>query len=105
MAASWLRLSGTEPFDIAAGDVLTVSVVIQNKGIAHNYVPEQRDFYESWVEFEAKDAAGNTLMDSGAVGPDGALDPTRAQLYESAGERSRDVERPAPGVGYTGDRL
>jgi hypothetical protein len=67
---------GTEPFDIAAGDVLTVSVVIQNKGIGHTLVPEQRDFYECWVEFQAKDAAGNTLMDSGAVGPDGALDPT-----------------------------
>ena len=67
---------GTEPFDIAAGDVLTVSVVIQNKGIGHTLVPEQRDFYECWVEFQARDAAGNTLMDSGAVGQDGALDPT-----------------------------
>jgi Flp pilus assembly protein TadD len=67
---------GAEPFDIAAGNVLTVSVVIQNKGIGHTLVPEQRDFYECWVEFEAKDAAGNVLMDSGAVGPDGALDPT-----------------------------
>jgi Flp pilus assembly protein TadD len=67
---------GTEPFDIAAGDALTVSVVIQNKGIGHTLVPEQRDFYECWVEFQAKDAAGNTLMDSGAVGPDGSLDPT-----------------------------
>jgi Flp pilus assembly protein TadD len=67
---------GGEPFDIAAGDVLTVSIVIQNKGIGHTLVPEQRDFYECWVEFQAKDAAGNTLMDSGAVGPDGSLDPT-----------------------------
>lgn len=67
---------GTEAFDIAGGDVLTVSVVIQNKGIGHTLVPEQRDFYECWVEFQAKDAAGNVLMDSGAVGPDGALDPT-----------------------------
>ena len=67
---------GTAPVDIAAGDVLTVSVVIQNKGIGHTLVPEQRDFYECWVEFQAKDAAGNMLMDSGAVGPNGALDPT-----------------------------
>ena len=48
---------GAEPVDVAPGDVLTVSVVIQNKGIGHNLVPEQRDFYECWVEFEAKDAA------------------------------------------------
>lgn len=66
---------GSEPFNIAAGDVLTVSVVIQNKGIAHSLVPEQRDFYESWVEFEAKDAAGRSLTHSGALQAGGALDP------------------------------
>ena len=66
---------GSQPFEIAPGDVLTASVVIQNKGIAHSYVPEQRDFYESWVEFEAKDAAGHMLMHSGALQPGGALDP------------------------------
>ena len=66
---------GSEPFDVAAGDVLTVSVVIQNKGIGHSLVPEQRDFYESWVEFEAKDAAGHTLTHSGALQAGGALDP------------------------------
>ena len=66
---------GSQPFEIAPGDLLTVSVVIQNKGIGHSLVPEQRDFYESWVEFEAKDAAGRTLMHSGALQPDGALDP------------------------------
>jgi Tfp pilus assembly protein PilF len=66
---------GSQPFEIAAGDVLTVTVVIQNKGIAHSFVPEQRDFYESWVEFEATDAAGHTLMHSGALRADGSLDP------------------------------
>ena len=66
---------GNVPFTIAPGDDLTVSVVIQNKGIAHNLVPEQRDFYESWVEFEAKDAAGRTLAHSGALQHDGSLDP------------------------------
>jgi tetratricopeptide (TPR) repeat protein len=66
---------GSEAFDIAPGDVLTVSVVIQNKGIGHTLVPEQRDFYECWVAFDAKDAAGRTLMDSGALEPDGTLDP------------------------------
>ncbi|MGA3011889.1 MAG: tetratricopeptide repeat protein [Terracidiphilus sp.] len=65
---------GSAPFEIAPGDVLTVSVVIQNKGIAHSLVPEQRDFYESWVEFEAKDSSGRTLMHSGALQPGGSLD-------------------------------
>jgi tetratricopeptide (TPR) repeat protein len=58
-----------------AGDKLTVSVVIQNKGIAHSFVPEQRDFYEGWVEFEAKDASGRLLIHSGSIQPNGALDP------------------------------
>ncbi len=66
---------GSTPFEVSPGDVLTVSIVIQNKGIGHSLVPEQRDFYESWVEFEAKDAAGHELMHSGYLQPNGALDP------------------------------
>jgi Tfp pilus assembly protein PilF len=66
---------GSHPFEITPGDDLKVSIVLQNKGIAHSFVPEQRDFYESWVEFEAKDATGRTLMHSGALLPSGALDP------------------------------
>ena len=66
---------GSLPYGIAAGDILTASVVIQNKGIAHSYVPEQRDFYESWVEFEATDATGRVLAHSGELQPNGDLDP------------------------------
>lgn len=66
---------GSEPVQVEAGDTLTVAVVIQNKGIGHSLVPEQRDFYECWVEFEAKDSSGRVLMHSGALEPNGALDP------------------------------
>ncbi|HEY2038246.1 MAG TPA: tetratricopeptide repeat protein [Edaphobacter sp.] len=66
---------GSEPVTLTPGDTVTVSVVIQNKGIAHSHVPEQRDMYESWVEFEAKDAAGNILSHSGSLEPNGDLDP------------------------------
>ena len=66
---------GSEDFTVAAGDTLTASVVIQNKGIAHSHVPEQRDMYESWVEFVAKDADGRTITHSGAIQRDGELDP------------------------------
>jgi tetratricopeptide (TPR) repeat protein len=66
---------GAEPVALAPGDIVTVSVVIQNKGIAHSHVPEQRDMYESWVEFDAKDAAGHILSHSGAIAPNGDLDP------------------------------
>ncbi len=67
---------GTTPVDIAAGDDLIVSVVIQNKGIGHNLVPEQRDFYECWVEFEATDATGHQLIHSGSLRSNGELDPS-----------------------------
>ncbi len=67
---------GSEPYSIAPGDMLTVSVVIQNKGIGHSLVPEQRDFYQCWVEFEAKDAGGHTLMHSGELDTGDNLDPS-----------------------------
>ncbi len=62
------------PFDrvadvITPGERLTVDVVIQNKGIAHSHVPEQRDMYQSWVDFTVKDRAGRTLGESGFVDP------------------------------------
>ena len=48
----------------------------RTRALAHTLVPEQRDFYESWVEFEAKDATGRVLMHSGGLAPDGTLDPS-----------------------------
>jgi tetratricopeptide (TPR) repeat protein len=66
---------GNQNFAISHGDTLTASIVIQNKGIAHSHVPEQRDMYESWVEFEARDATGRTLTHSGQLQPNGDLDP------------------------------
>jgi tetratricopeptide (TPR) repeat protein len=66
---------GLTSFSLAAGETLVADVVIQNKGIGHTHVPEQRDFYESWVNFVVKDDSGKTLAESGFVQPDGALDP------------------------------
>jgi tetratricopeptide (TPR) repeat protein len=63
-------------FSIAPGDTLIADVVIQNKGIAHSHVPEQRDFYESWIDFTVKDSSGKTLTESGFIQPDGNLDPS-----------------------------
>ncbi len=65
---------GTQPYALHGGDAVTVSVVIQNKGAAHSHVPEQRDIYESWVQFTVKDPSGATIMQSGFLKPDGSLD-------------------------------
>ncbi len=67
---------GLTPFSIAPGEALTADVVIQNKGIAHSFIPEQRDFYEAWVDFVVKDASGKVLAESGFIQPDGNLDPS-----------------------------
>ncbi len=66
---------GLTPFTLRAGAHVTVSVVIQNKGIAHSHVPEQRDMYESWVAFTVKNARGEVLEQSGQIMPNGELDP------------------------------
>ncbi len=67
---------GLTPFTITPGDKLTASVVIQNKGAAHSLVPEQRDMYESWVDFQVKDAGGRILAESGALQASRELDPS-----------------------------
>ena len=67
---------GLTHFAVAPGETLVADVVIQNKGIGHSFVPEQRDFYESWVDFTVKDASGKTLVESGFLKPDGELDPS-----------------------------
>lgn len=75
-------------FAIKAGDTVTLSVVIQNKGIGHALVPEQRDFYESWVEFEVRDAAGEKLCHSGYLKPNGYLeDGAHSYTNRLVGER------------------
>ena len=65
---------GVAPYSIAAGERLTADVVIQNKGAAHSLVPEQRDMYESWVNFTVKNRAGAVLAESGFLKPSGDLD-------------------------------
>ena len=67
---------GLASFAVAPGEALTADVVIQNKGIGHSFIPEQRDFYEAWVNFTVKDSAGKTLAESGFLQPDGNLDPS-----------------------------
>ena len=66
---------GLTGFSLVPGETLIANVVIQNKGIAHSFIPEQRDFYEAWVDFAVKDASGKVLAESGFLQPDGSLDP------------------------------
>lgn len=67
---------GLVSYKVAPGERVTADVVIQNKGIAHSLVPEQRDMYESWVDFTVKDSSGKVLCESGYLQPNGDLDPS-----------------------------
>ncbi len=78
-------------FTLRGGQSVTISVVIQNTGIGHSLIPEQRDFYESWVAFEARDETGRIVYQSGAVGPDHRLPKDTHvfgnQIMSAEGER------------------
>ena len=65
---------GPVSYDVKPGETLQAYVVIQNKGAAHSLIPEQRDFFEAWVEFTVKDAAGREISHSGFLKADGTLD-------------------------------
>ncbi|MBV9760924.1 MAG: tetratricopeptide repeat protein [Acidobacteriaceae bacterium] len=65
---------GATPFRLSPGDNVQMVMVIQNKNIGHSLIPEVRDLYEAWVEFEVSDAAGRKLYHSGFLNPDGSLD-------------------------------
>jgi tetratricopeptide (TPR) repeat protein len=67
---------GSTAFNINPGEQLEFFVVIQNRGIGHSLIPEQRDFYEAWVEFLVKDGDGSEVFHSGFLNPDGTLDQT-----------------------------
>ena len=67
---------GLTSFSLIPGETLVADVVVQNKGIGHSLVPEQRDFYESWMNFTVKDSSGKILAQSGFIEPDGNLDPS-----------------------------
>lgn len=67
---------GLTAFSLQPSETLIADVVIQNKGIGHSLVPEQRDFYEAWVDFVVKDGSGKILGESGFIQPDGHLDPS-----------------------------
>jgi tetratricopeptide (TPR) repeat protein len=67
---------GATSFALKPEDKVEALVVIQNKGLGHTLIPEQRDMYEAWVEFTVKNAAGTIVSESGALQADGKLDPS-----------------------------
>ena len=65
---------GSAPLKLAPNEVIQTMIVIQNKNIGHSLIPEVRDLYEAWVEFDVKDSTGKEIYHSGFLKPDGTLD-------------------------------
>ena len=66
---------GSTAFKLAPDDTVQMMVVIQNKNIGHSLVPEVRDLYEPWVEFQVSDAECTEIYHIGFLKPDGSLEP------------------------------
>jgi tetratricopeptide (TPR) repeat protein len=62
-------------YTLHGGDVATVDVVVQNTGIGHSLVPEQRDMYESWLAVEVRDNQGRLVYESGGLDEKQRLKP------------------------------
>lgn len=60
--------------NVSPGQKVSVDVVVANKGVGHTFPAELRDMFEAWLEFEATDASGKTLIHSGAVRVEGTLE-------------------------------
>jgi tetratricopeptide (TPR) repeat protein len=104
----WTGPLGSTNFMLKPGDNVQLAVVIQNKGIGHSLVPEQRDILESWVQFIVKDAHGRIVMNSGGILPNGYVDPNAhsfvAQMLDAQGHLLQHHEvwlKHTNAIGYT----
>ncbi len=64
------------------GETVTVDVVVRNRGVGHTFPGGTNDSNEGWLEFTIEDGAGRVLARSGAIRPDGHLDPM-AHAYKA----------------------
>jgi hypothetical protein len=64
------------------GEEATIHIVVANNGVGHDFPGGTSDINEAWVHFVATDAQGQVIYESGAVRPDGEVDP-EAYFYRS----------------------
>ena len=79
--------------------------MVQNKNIGHSLIPEVRDLYEAWVEFEVKDATGTEIVHSGFIKPDGLLDAQAHTFTNRPGEQRGQLCRQPQGLDDSFDGL
>lgn len=77
-----LRDFGDVPYFYYIGEKARLSVVVSNVGVGHDFPGGTIDIGEAWLEIVVADAEGQLVFESGALQPDGAVDPA-AHFYRS----------------------
>ena len=69
-----------EPLRIPAGSTAMFDIVVRNQGVGHAFPGGTVDSNQAWLEVSLRDAAGRTLVISGALDTADVLDP-EAHVY------------------------
>ena len=81
-AAEVLGPFGAVPVAVAPGESVRLEVVVRTRKVGHFFPGGTVDAFDVWVEVEARDNLGRTLLHSGALEPSGAVEPG-AHRYRS----------------------
>ena len=81
-AAEVLGPFGAVPVAVARGESVRLEVVVRTRKVGHFFPGGTVDAFDVWVEVEARDNLGRTLLHSGAFEPSGAVEPG-AHRYRS----------------------
>lgn len=74
---------GAVPVHVRAGESVRLEVVVRTRKVGHFFPGGTVDAFDVWVELEARDARGRTLLHSGFLeNGNGPVDPS-AHLYRS----------------------
>lgn len=82
------------PETAAPGGLLRFTVVITSNKVGHNFPTGPLDLIETWLDVAVRDARGREVFRSGALRPDGYVDP-KAFFLRSLGvdEKGGDIVR------------
>ncbi len=84
-----LKTSAT--LDLSVDDQSQLVVRVTNVGAGHNLPTGVSDFRQLWLQITVTDANGNQVLKTGALAPDGTLDPN-ARLFRNAfGDHSANI--------------
>ena len=73
---------GATPVEVERGESVRLEVVVRTRKVGHFFPGGTVDAFDVWVEVEARDAGGRTVLHSGGLDASGAVEPG-AHRYRS----------------------